>query len=235
MKILILNGNPKLNNSTATWFYTPFLDSLAEQGNQIKTIYLLRKKISPCKGCLHCWFIDQGKCVINDDFDFIIKWLNWADQFIFIFPIYVGNAPSSIYHFIQRCVSIVKPTYEIYNGHYGHIQNTGVSLPSFGVISWCGFYEKDNFECVNAQMTQFAYQISQKYNFSIFRTHINSFEFFPEKKQTYIELLKTAGKQFALNKKIESSTLNEIEKDLISSEAYFSLMNNLLKTKKDDI
>jgi intein-encoded DNA endonuclease-like protein len=83
-------------------------------------------------------------------------------------------------------------------------------------------------------MKQFSYLISQKYNLPIFRPHINVFEFFPEKKEYYIELLRTAGEQFAKNKEIEKSTLEEIGKDLISSDEYFSLMNNLLKAKIDD-
>jgi FMN-dependent NADH-azoreductase len=234
MNVLFLNGNQKLNNSTAAWFYTPFIESLQNNGNNIKTIFLQRKKILACKGCLHCWFIEQGKCIIKDDFESIIQWLNWADQLIFIFPIYVGNAPSIIFHFIQRCVSTTKPTYEIYKKHYGHVLNDSISFPSFGVISWCGFYEKDNFEGTNAQMKQVSYFSSQEYNISIFRPHINAFEFFPEKKQAHIELLKTAGKQFSKNRKIEKVTLEEIEKDIIRSDEYFSLMNNLLKAKIDD-
>lgn len=231
MNVLILNGNPKLSNSTGKWLYAPFIEGLKESGDKIKTIFLQRKKIEPCKGCLHCWFIEQGKCIINDDFESISKCLNWADQLIFVCPIYVGNAPSCIYNFIQRCVSILKPTYEIYKGHYGHVLNDSLSFPSFGVISWCGFYEKDNFDSINSQMKQITYLFSGNYNLAIFRPHINAFNFFPEKKQVYIDLLKTTGKQFSQNRKIKPSTLDEIEKDLISSDEYFTLMNNLLKSK----
>ena len=231
MNILILNGNPKLNNSSAKWFYTPFIESLRENGNEIKIIYLQRKTIKACKGCLHCWFIDQGKCIISDDFESIVRWLNWADQLFFIFPIYVGNPPSIIFNFIQRIVSLVKPTYELINDHYGHVLNDSISFPSFGVISWCGFYEDDNFETIKLQMKQLEYSANAEYNFSIFRPHITAFDFFQEKRKSIIDNIKIAGKQFSDNLNIEKTVIDNIEKEIVSSNEYLLQMNNLLKSK----
>lgn len=236
MRILIINCNPKLDFSSAEWFYTPFFRGLKENGASIKKLYLTRKNLHHCKGCLNCWFTHSGQCVIKDDFAAIFEQIISADYIFLVTPLYVGNFPTKTLCLFQRMTSAINPDYSFYNGHYGHTLLRQHDIKGIGLISWCGFHEIDNFDPVISQIKTFSYCFSIENMINIVRPHINYFKFFPEDKIKYEKHMHTAGCQFAKNRTINTELKAEIEKDLIDTTNYFALINEYLmnKTKLHD-
>ena len=89
MKILVINGSPKLKNSNTLKLTDSFLkgfSSVIEPEIDIVDIY--KMDIKPCKGCFSCWNKTPGKCVIRDDMEKLIDRIIVSDIIIFSFPLY---------------------------------------------------------------------------------------------------------------------------------------------------
>lgn len=235
MRALIINSNPKLDNSVARWFYESFFQGLTYGGIEIEKVYLMRKNINPCKGCLNCWFVEKGRCIIDDDCEGVLKKQFNSDYVIYIAPIYAGNFPAKVFHLTQRSVSALKPTYELYNGHYGHSILFSHNIKGIGVISWCGFHEKDNFNPIDEYMRSLSNMYSVQYSMSIFRPHINYFIIHPEEKEKYKKLMFEAGSLFAKNGYIPKYLKSIIEQEIIDSGTYFKQMNKYLSDKTNEL
>ncbi len=86
MKILALNGSPRLKGNT-TLLIEKVLDSAQKNGDfEKEVISLAEKTISPCTGCYGC--IEAKRCVINDDFHEVYAKIIGADAIILASPVY---------------------------------------------------------------------------------------------------------------------------------------------------
>ncbi|MDD4236129.1 MAG: flavodoxin family protein [Bacteroidales bacterium] len=234
MKVLIINCNPKLDFSSANWFYTPFIKGLEQEGCIVEKYYLYHHKINPCKGCLNCWFEGKGECIYEDDIMELTEKHLSSNYIIFISPVYIGSFPSYTYHYFHRMVSALVPDYSIYRGHCGHKLRAVHDIKGFGLISWCGFYELDNFNVMNEQMKSHCYSFSIDYSFCITRPHINYFLFYQDEKKNFQLKMNKAGREFAKTGTISADIKMEIEKDLIEKNIYLRKMNKYLNEKEHE-
>ncbi len=125
MKIMIINGSPRKNGSTA-YLLHEIEKGLMEQGCEIIFYDLCNQDISFCKGCCICY--KTGNCIINDDAEKISRQLGEVDGLVIGSSTIASNVPGTLKVFIDRghfvieqllhgkyavCVS----TYENYGGH----------------------------------------------------------------------------------------------------------------------
>jgi len=232
MKVLIINCNPKLGFSSANWFYSPFIEGLKQENCIVDNYFLYHKKINECKGCLNCWFDSKAECVYEDDFMKLVNKQLSSDYIILVSPVYVGSFPSYAYHLFQRMCSIIIPEYSIYKGHFGHRLRSVHNVKGLGLISWCGFYELDNFNGMNEQMKLLSYNYSVDFSFSITRPHINYFLFNQDEKNSFQLKMNKAGREFAKTGVISADTKTEIEKNLIEKNIYLRRINKYINEKK---
>lgn len=101
MKILVINGSPRGNNSNTMKITNRFLEGLNSLGeNEISIINVKEKNINHCLGCFSCWTKTPGKCVINDDMnDFVNEYIK-SDLIIWSFPLYYFGMPSKVKAFM---------------------------------------------------------------------------------------------------------------------------------------
>ena len=92
MKVLILNGSPKLEKSNTLNVTNAFVSGFPE-GTEIKKIDIYSKDIKPCRGCFACWASKDGTCAIKDDMPEIIAAIKEADVIIESFPLYFYGMP----------------------------------------------------------------------------------------------------------------------------------------------
>ena len=81
MKVLILNGSPKLEKSNTLNVTNAFVSGFPE-GTEVKKIDIYSKDIKPCRGCFACWASKDGTCAIKDDMPEIIAAIKEADIII---------------------------------------------------------------------------------------------------------------------------------------------------------
>lgn len=99
MKVLILNGSPRLNGCTARAL-EKVSKTLNEEGIETETIVVGNKDVRGCIACNSC--AKTGKCVFNDIVnDIAVKFEN-ADGIIIGSPVYYAGSNGTIISLLDR-------------------------------------------------------------------------------------------------------------------------------------
>ena len=94
MKILVINGSPKKENSDTMHITRAFLDGMNEVSqNEVSIIHAIDKHIEYCKGCFAC-MRNGGDCIHNDDMRDILEEILNSDLLIWSFPLYCYGMPA---------------------------------------------------------------------------------------------------------------------------------------------
>jgi multimeric flavodoxin WrbA len=60
MRILVLNGNPGIENEDFDSYLSGLSHSLIRDRNEVEILNLREKKIRSCSGCWNCWVKNPG-------------------------------------------------------------------------------------------------------------------------------------------------------------------------------
>lgn len=99
MKIIILNGSPRKNGSTAKILHE-MEKQLLEKKCSIEFINISELNFSPCVGCCACY--KTGSCHIKDDAESLSIRMGNADGVIIGSPTYASNVSGQLKQFIDR-------------------------------------------------------------------------------------------------------------------------------------
>ena len=99
MKILIINGSPRLNGNSSILINE--VTKIFDEENVTYTKYQIGKK--QIKGCVACGYCKKGEgCVFKDDVNDLSKLFEKADGLIIISPVYYGSANGSLISLLDR-------------------------------------------------------------------------------------------------------------------------------------
>ena len=107
MKIAILNGSPRKENTAA--MIEAFREGAEEAGHEVEVLHVGKMKINGCLACEYCHTKGEGKCIQKDDMEKVIGAYKWADMLVLASPIYYSEMTSQLHAAIQRMYSIGKP------------------------------------------------------------------------------------------------------------------------------
>lgn len=99
MKIIILQGSPNKNGSTAM-LSEEFTRGAKEAGHNIERIDIVEKKINPCIGCVACDY--EGPCVQKDENEEVRAKILGADMVVFATPLYYYGMTAQLKIVIDR-------------------------------------------------------------------------------------------------------------------------------------
>lgn len=100
MKVLLINGSPKVNGNTA-FALEQMAEVFAEQGIETETIQVGNQLIRGCQGCGACYKL--GKCVFNDDIvNETAAKLAQADGMVIGSPVYYASPNGTLISFLDR-------------------------------------------------------------------------------------------------------------------------------------
>lgn len=164
MKILVVNGSPKIKRSNTLRITNAFLDGIAA-ANEAKNEPIERvdldvaaMKIAPCKGCFACWKSTPGVCVIQDDMTEVIERLQWADLIVWSFPLYYFSVPGILKNLIDRQLPMSLPFMsdrKVGDGSGSHDARYEITAHHV-LISSCGFYSAEgNYDSVTKMFNHF--------------------------------------------------------------------------------
>lgn len=156
MKVLVLNGSPRMERSNSLRLTHAFLEGLGETCDiDIEEITVSKMNIEPCLGCLNCWKRTPGKCFRDDDMAEAIQKYVTADLVVWSFPLYYYSLPGQLKCFLDRTVPINKPVMQDRldgKGNGMHVTRYDQSHQRHVLISTCGFFSyKGNYDAVLAQ------------------------------------------------------------------------------------
>ena len=99
MKVLLINGSPKVNGNTA-FALEQMREVFAEQGIETELIQIGNQNIRGCIGCGKCY--KAGKCVFDDLVNEVAQKLAEADGMVVGSPVYYASANGTLIAFLDR-------------------------------------------------------------------------------------------------------------------------------------
>lgn len=99
MKVLLVNGSPRLNGNTAIAL-TEMAKVFREEGIEVVTANIGNKAIRGCIACGTCG--KQGKCVFDDAVNEYAKVFEECDGIVVGSPVYYASANATLIAFLDR-------------------------------------------------------------------------------------------------------------------------------------
>ena len=107
MKIAILNGSPRKQNTLA--MVNAFAEGAREAGHEVEILHVGKMKIAGCLGCEYCHGKGEGKCIQKDDMEKVLPAYLDSDMIVFASPLYYATLTAQLEAAIQRVYCIGKP------------------------------------------------------------------------------------------------------------------------------
>ena len=108
MNVLILQGSPRANGSTA-WMAEEFKKAAEAAGHNVTLADVGRKKIGGCLACEYCHGKGNGACVQKDDMQALYPLFAEAEALVLASPVYYFTMAAQVQAAIQRLYCIQKP------------------------------------------------------------------------------------------------------------------------------
>ena len=99
MKVLIINGSPRIDGNT-TIAINELVKTFDNENIETEVVQIGNKDIRGCIACYKCY--ETGKCVFNDLVNEVAPKLQEADGLIIASPVYYAQANGTLVSFIQR-------------------------------------------------------------------------------------------------------------------------------------
>ena len=218
MKVLALNGSPRMKSSSTYYIMKPFLEGMETAGAKTEIIHIRSLKLKPCLGCYSCWVRTPGVCIQDDNMTGALKKFNNADMVIFGTPLYHFTMTGIMKDFIDRILPRLEPwliPHPRVAGLTGHPERFHKPEKVF-LISPCGFPEFEHFESLVATFKQIARMENWKYLGEILRPYAEPLNnpLLQELFTSYYDLLRLAGKQLIREGRISDELQTELREDL---------------------
>ncbi len=107
MKIAILNGSPRKENTAA--MVEAFRQGAESAGHEVEVLHVGKMKINGCLACEYCHGKGAGKCIQKDDLEKIMPAYLESDMVVFASPIYYFGPTAQLEAAWQRVYCIGKP------------------------------------------------------------------------------------------------------------------------------
>ena len=103
MRIVILNGSPRSENTSA--MVEAFSEGARSKGHEVNVIHVGKMNIAGCLGCEYCHGEGEGKCIQKDDMEKVLPLYAECDMVVIASPIYYFGMTAQLYAAIQRTYS----------------------------------------------------------------------------------------------------------------------------------
>ena len=229
MKFTIFNGSPRGKKGNTHFMVKEFSKGVELAGAEVENIFLVKKKIRHCRGCLTCWTKTPGECVIKDDMAELIQKFSESDIVVFATPVYVDNVTGIMKNFMDRLVADADPHFEKdERGECVHFSAYGKPA-KLVVISNCGFPEQSHFQVLELLFKRIARNMQAEVIGEIYRSGGAILQEAPLVLKPviskYKRLLQTAGMEIAEKQQLSEETRAKLEKPLVSDERYITAAN----------
>jgi len=103
LKVLGIAGSPRRDGNTDL-LLRQLMAGAASQGAEMKTVILSELNILPCRHCDGC--LKTGKCVVDDDMQWLHTDLREADRVVLASPIFFMGVTAQTKAMIDRCQAL---------------------------------------------------------------------------------------------------------------------------------
>lgn len=224
MKIIAVNGSPKMDKGATAAVLNPFLAGMEEAGADVSLYYTSKLSIKPCQGCFACSINQTGVCWQQDDLTDIYSQVVDADVWVFATPVYVSGMTGPLKTFIDRLlIPLGKPRLSLVDGHCHHAMRDDVKQGKVILVSSCAYWELDNFDLLVSQFDALCGHAERTFAFQLLRPHAPAFQAMlgkSEQADDVVRAAKEAGTCFVKDGAIPETMLDRISQPLFPLEAY---------------
>ncbi|MCR5689030.1 MAG: flavodoxin family protein [Clostridiales bacterium] len=225
MKILVLNGSPKRENSDTLRITRAFLDGMNDAAPQeIKTVHAIDEHIEYCDGCFAC-MRNGGVCVHDDGMRGILDEILSSDLLVFSFGLYCYGMPAPLKTLLDRTLPLSSMAMRKVGERYEHVGQADFSRLRYLMICGCGFpNSRHNFEPAVAQ-----FGLCFPGNRTVITVPESPMMGAPEAEEVTaprLALVRRAGKTYAETGAIDISLLDEICSPMIPEDRYAAIVNS---------
>ena len=100
MKVLIINGSPRVNGNSST-LVKEMMSIFEKENIDIKLFEVGNKDIRGCIACGYCHSHEDG-CVFKDDVNMLSKEFETSDGLVVVAPVYYGSANGTVISLLDR-------------------------------------------------------------------------------------------------------------------------------------
>lgn len=227
MKVLAINGSPRMDKGTTAVILNPFLEGLEDAGATTSLYYTSKMSIKPCRGCFACSINGTGICWQQDDVTGIYSEVAGADVWIFATPVYISGPTGPLKMFIDRLlIPLGKPSLSLVEGHCHHAMRDEVKHGQVILVSSCAYWELDNFDLLVSQLQALCGHAERQFAAQLLRPHAPALAAMlgkSEQADDAVRAAKEAGMCFAENGVIPRTVLDRISQPLLPLEAYIGV------------
>ncbi|HEY3297582.1 MAG TPA: flavodoxin family protein [Armatimonadota bacterium] len=220
MNILAINGSPRGSAGNTEILMRAFLEGAAQPDDTVETVYLKEKRIEHCTGCFTCWFKTPGLCIHNDDMPELLQKLRHAEIIVFGSPLYIYNFTGLMKDFADRLITLAQPFIEIKDGICTHPSRYPDFKPKAGVlISNSGFPEQSHFSGMKEVFRQ---SFGGGNTICCAGGVLLSMPGMGDSLNWYLDAVRKAGSEVALEGVIRPDTLAILEKPLVEDAVAYA-------------
>ena len=224
MKVLVLNGSPKRDNSDTMHITRAFLDGMRDAAEQdVRIIHVIDQRIEYCTGCFTC-MRNGGTCIHDDDMRGILDAILDSDLLLFNFPLYGYGMPAPLKALMDRTLPLGSMAMRRVGDRYEHVEQAEFSHLRYLMICGCGFPNSThNFEGMVA-----TFKLMFPNDHTIITVPESPMFNAPEAAVVTVqrlELVRKAGRQYAETGAIDEALLTEIGSAMIPEETYAAIVN----------
>jgi len=231
MKVLALNGSPRMKASSTYHMLKPLLEGMEAASAETELIHIRRLDLEACIGCYTCWVRTPGECIHKDKDSMVaaMEHYNTADLVVFGTPLYHFSMSGIMKTFIDRTLPRIEPWLiphpdipdVTFHPERFHKPNRIM------LVSPCGFPEFDHFESLVATFRHMAHMERIEYLGEILRPGAEALSrrSLQGLFTGYFDLLRQAGEQIIRDGRIAEETQADLCKDLFpgGKQAFYDM------------
>ncbi|MBN2045238.1 MAG: flavodoxin family protein [Anaerolineales bacterium] len=227
-KLVAVNGSPRGSHGNTQWILEAFLQGAQEAGGETELFFTNDLEVKPCDcGMMYCWYHEPGECCNQDDMQMLYPKIRQAETLVLATPIYIP-LPGAMQNLVNRLCPLIRPELVFRDGRTRAVVHEGTRLKRIVLVSTGGWWEKANFEVVEAIVRELAENSSLEYGGSILRPHaflMKEDGIFTEAGQKVLEASREAGRQLTADGKIKPEVLDAVSEPLIPMQDLIDLYN----------
>jgi len=222
INVLAFNCSPNEENGNTAKILNHLLDGIKSKGASVELYYTQRLNINKCKGCTEDpRFSSTGECIMVDDMKYLYPKMRNADIWIFASPNYNNTINSSLLTLFDR----LEPLFEPFTIHTnGNSSNNNHSVKKkMLLISTGNQFDYTSFQKLTEHVESLSHLFNREFLGAIVRQHawiLNDHEILPAAIEKYFADIYNAGVEIIQKGKLQKTTLNKLNKDLITKKSF---------------
>ena len=232
MRVLALNSSPHKSRGGTSAVLAPFLEGVRSAGAETELVYLHGLEIRPCRGCYTCWLKTPGRCAQRDAMDELLPKVEAADALVYATPVYIDGMNAQMKLFVDRCLPLIEPWFEVKNGHCRHPRRLCFRPTRAVLVSACGFTELDNFDPLVAHMQAACRNMGLEYAGALLRPYASSLAYLQKlglPVKDVLDACADAGREFVTAGSISDKTAARVSRSLVRRDRHVKSSNDFFR------